>query len=168
MGSDHRTCLLKKSWAEQPGMFSQAVPQRLWEPWANFWILILRDSWRQGLVPRDASSWRWALGLPKCRSTGFLGGGRLAKWSQHWPVVPSVTYPAGRYGTAPGPSCTLIKQWKSIKDSTSLAGWFFWVPGEASSWLAVGQEKGGLQALPSPCLKSTASALQPGFWPDAN
>ena len=173
VGSEHRTRLPKDGRAAcfVKWVFGASV----WEPLASFWILILRYPRRQLL--EELSFRRWALGTPKGWSTGFPSEGETRPKSGLCPgqmasaqasCATCNEYLAERYSTAPGPSCTLIKQWKSIKDLASLASQFFWVPGEAGSGLATGQEEGGLRALPSPCPKSTANAQQPGFWPDAN
>lgn len=147
----------------------------VWESLASFWILTLRYPRRQRLVPGELIFWRWALAPSKGRRTGFLSKGET------WPKsglclgqMASVqascathdVHLAERYSTAP--AVLLIKQWKSMKDAASSAGQSSWVPGKASSGLAAGQEEGGLPALPSPHLKSTANAQQPSYQPDAN
>lgn len=164
VGSEHWMHLLENSWAAW-GVWKAGL-LGLRKPW--FWIEIqCPETWAPenepwGLQKAEVqASWvrrDWAkAGL--CPGQTASAQAACATREEHL---------AERYGSAPGPSCTLIKQWKSIKDVASSDSQFAGVPGEASSWLAAGQEEGGLQALPSPCLKSTATAQQPGFQPNAN
>lgn len=103
--------------AEQPGVFCKAGLLGLRKPW--FWIEIqCPETWAPenepwGLQKAEVqASWvrrDWAkVGL--CPGQTASAQAALATREEHL---------AERYGSAPGPSCTLIKQWKSIKDVAS-------------------------------------------------
>jgi hypothetical protein len=138
-----------------------------YEPLAGFWILTQEEAfnvWCISLlkVSSGASKGRCMGFLSKGETNHLLSSGLSVAWLHSlWQLS------CWRIQYSPGPSCTLIKQWKSIKDSASSTASS---PESqvklAHNWPRVRKKVGW--GPPKSLPKINSSTQQLGFPPDAN